>query len=111
MNPKSTSKSTPQTILQQIAQIQKMEKGTLSILRQGPKGPYYNHQCYEDGKNVSRYVPGDQVKELQEGMEGYQRFQNLTEEYVDLIIKKTREERGSDSKKNARSSPGTRPGN
>jgi hypothetical protein len=34
-----------------------MERGTLSVIRQGPAGPYYNHQCYEEGRHVSRYVP------------------------------------------------------
>jgi len=51
------SKPTPQSLLQDIAQIQSLDRGTVSVLRQGPQGPYYNHQCYEKGRNVSRYVP------------------------------------------------------
>ena len=107
MNPKSN----PQSVLQQIAQIQRLEKGTLSIIRQGPKGPYYNHQCYENGKNVSRYVPGDQVEHFKESIEGYQRFQTLVEEYVHLMIERTRAERSCASKKNAKSAPGSGSGN
>lgn len=107
MNPKST----PQSILNQIAQIQRLEKGTLNIIRHGPKGPYYNHQCYENGQNVSRYVPGDKAADFQEAIEGYQRFQKLVEEYVQLMVEKTRVDRSSGSKKNSRTAPGPRPGN
>lgn len=106
-----SSISTPQSVLQQIAEIQKIEKGSVSIIREGPKGPYFNHQCYEKGKNVSRYVPGDQVQALKEGLEGYQRFQTLVEEYVHLMVERSRSDRASVSKKNARSSARPKPGN
>ena len=104
-------KFTPQSVLHQIAQIHQMEKGTLNIIRHGPNGPYYNHQCYEHGKNVSRYVPRDQVQAFQAALEGYQRFQTLVEQYVDLMVEKTRTERASDSKKNPGTAPGSKPGN
>lgn len=45
---------TPESVLRDLAQIQRLDRGSLSIIRQGPTGPYYNHQCYEDGRNVSR---------------------------------------------------------
>ena len=92
-------KSTPQSILQQIAQIQRLEKGTLSIIRQGPSGPYYNHQCYEAGRNVSRYVPSEQVSELKEAIDGYHRFQQLVQQYVQIMVEKTRAEREAGLKK------------
>lgn len=46
-----------------------MERGSLHIIREGPKGPYYNHQCYENGKHVSRYVPQTEVPQIQEAIE------------------------------------------
>ena len=95
MNPKSTSES----ILQDIAQIQRLDRGTLNVIRQGPDGPYYNHQCYEDGRNVSRYVPSPQVAELKEAIEGYRRFQKLVEQYVEIMVEKTRAERQAGLKK------------
>jgi len=95
MNPAPT----PQTILDQIARIQRMDRGTLSIIRQGPQGPYYNHQCYEQGKNVSRYVPAGQVAQLQAALEGYHQFQQLAGQYVELVVQKTRAERAAGSKK------------
>lgn len=66
---------TPEAILQQITQIQRMDRGTLSIIRQGPEGPYYNHQCYENGRNVSRYVPAKQVAQLKDDLTAHHRFQ------------------------------------
>jgi hypothetical protein len=76
-----------------------MDQGTVSVMRQGPQGPYYNHQCYEDGRNVSRYVPAEQVPELQEAIEGYRRFQELVRQYVRLQVGKTRAERHAGLKK------------
>ena len=95
MNPSPT----PESILQHLARIQRMDRGTMSIIRQGPQGPYYNHQCYEEGKNVSRYVPADQVAELQAALEGYHQFQQLVDQYVHLVVEKTRAERAAGSKK------------
>lgn len=88
-----TSKPTPESVLQQIAQIRHMDRGSVSVIRQGPNGPYYNHQCYEGGRNVSRYVPSAQVAGLQEAQNNYRRFQQLIEQYVQLVVERTRVER------------------
>ena len=72
------------------------------MIRQGPAGPYYNHQCYEEGRNVSRYVPSAQVSEIQEAIEGYHRFQKLAEQYAQLVVEKTRAEREAGLKKKTR---------
>jgi len=90
---------TPQLLLQQIAQIQHMERGKLCVIRQGPQGPYYNHQTWENGRNVSRYVPQDQVAPLQQAIAGYAQFQNLVEQYIQLMVDKTRAELTSGAKK------------
>ena len=93
------TKSTPQSVLQEIAQIQRLDRGTLSVIRQGPEGTYYNHQCYEEGRNVSRYVPSEQVSELKEAIDGYHRFQQLVQQYVQIMVEKTRAEREAGLKK------------
>jgi hypothetical protein len=95
MNPKPT----PESILQDIAQIQRLDRGTVSVIRQGPEGAYYNHQCYENGRNVSRYLPGEQVPEVKEAIAGYQRFRQLVDQYVELMVEKTRAERQAGLKK------------
>jgi len=92
----------PELLLQQIAQIQHLERGTLSVLRHGPKGPYYNHQCYENGHNVSRYVPAEQVPDLRSAIEGYHQVQALMAQYVQLLVERTRAERATGEKKRPR---------
>jgi hypothetical protein len=93
------AKPTPQSILHDIAQIQQLDRGTVSVLRQGPNGPYYNHQCYEKGRNVSRYVPAEQVPDLKAAIDGYQRVQELMAQYVELLVEKTRAQRQAGFKK------------
>ncbi len=97
VNPKS------QAILQQIARIQRIDRGKLTVLRYGPNGPYYSHQSWENGKNVCRYVPADQVGALEQALEGYQQFQRLAAEYAEEIIARTRTELRDDSKKKLQS--------
>ena len=93
------TQSTPQSILQDIAQIQRLDRGTVSVLRQGPEGPYYNHQCYEKGRNVSRYVPSQQVPELKEAIANFHRLEQLMKQYVELLVERTRTEREAGFKK------------
>ena len=89
----------PKSILKEIAKIQEMERGTISIIRKTPAGDFYNHQTWENGKNASRYVPRDEVAALQEAINGYHQFKELTEEYAQQIIQKTRAERVAHLKK------------
>lgn len=96
------SNTTPESILQQIAQIPRIERGKISVIRQGPSGPYYNHQTWEDGKNVSRYVPQDQVAALQEAIAGHERLQALLDQYVQLREQQSRAERATGAKKKTR---------
>lgn len=94
-----TPPTTPHSLLQQIAQIQHLERGKLCILRHGPQGPYYNHQTWENGKNVSRYVPRDQIPALQQALAGYAQFQQLVEQYARLRIQQFRADRAAGVKK------------
>jgi hypothetical protein len=93
------STKSPQILLQEIARIDKMERGKLSVMREGPSGPFYKLQAREDGRNRTRYVPRDQAPLVREAIEGFQQFQSLTEQYAGLIIDKTRAEIASASKK------------
>lgn len=81
---------TPQALLEQILQIQRMEHGSLSIIGQGPNGPYYNLNSWEEGKNRCRYLPQDKVPEVQQAIEGYHKYQQLTEQYAQQIVEQTR---------------------
>jgi hypothetical protein len=93
--------ATPASLLKQIAQIQQMERGTISLMRKTPSGEFYNHQTWENGKNKSRYVAREEVPSLQEAINGYHLFKELSEEYAQRVIDKTRAERAARSKKNA----------
>jgi hypothetical protein len=90
---------TPHTLLQQIAQISRMEPGKLCVIRQGPDGPYYSLQCRQQGKNLTRYVPRDQAPLVAAHTANYERFQSLVAEYVTLVAHQTRAEREAGSKK------------
>ena len=81
----------PEVLLKEIANLQQMERGKLCRMRRGPKGNYYNHQTWEKGKNVVRYVPHDQVASLRDAIAGYQKFLRLTQIYADEIIRRTRQ--------------------
>jgi hypothetical protein len=91
-----------QNLLAQIAQIQTMERGKLSTLRETSAGTAFKLQAWENGKNISRYIPPDQVAAVQEAVGGYQRFQALTEQYAELKIEETRAALAAGSKKKIR---------
>jgi hypothetical protein len=94
--------STPASLLQQIAQIQRMEPGKLCVIAEGPNGPYYNLQCREDGQTRTRYVPADQAEAVKEHTANHQQFQTLVGEYAAHIIAQTRAEREAGVKKKTR---------
>ena len=89
----------PAQLLQQIAQIQTMERGKLSVLRESSDGPFYKLQAWENGKNVTRYIPRDQAPAVQEALQGYEQFHELTEAYAQQMIDKTRADIAASSKK------------
>jgi hypothetical protein len=91
--------TTPSKLLEQLAKIQRMEPGKLCIMRQGADRPYYNLQCREHGKTVSRYVPQDQAEAVAEHTANHQEFRALVEEYAQHIIDQTRRERIEGAKK------------
>jgi hypothetical protein len=76
-----------------------MEPGKLCVIGQGPNGPYYNLQCRERGKTLSRYVPGDQSAVVAEHTANYQRFQDLVSQYAEMVVAQTRAERAAGVKK------------
>lgn len=96
-------------ILVEMAQIDSMEKGRLTeeyrdSYKDGKPirlGPYFKHQRWEDGKNISRRIPSPKVGELRKAVEGYHRFESLTSEYVQLTVEQTRNQSPEEGKKKA----------
>ena len=62
-------------LFEQIANITRMERGKLTIMRETQEGYCYKLQAWEDGKNVSRYVAPDQADAVQQAIDGYHKFQ------------------------------------
>lgn len=99
-------------ILKEMANITCMEKGSLTeeyrdSHKDGKKvrlGPYYKHQRWEDGRNVSRRVPAAEAKKTRKAVDGYHQFEKLAKEYADITIEMTRQTtEKNDSKKKPKS--------
>lgn len=94
-------------ILSELAQITTMERGTLAEeYRERPapdgkgtvrKGPYYKHQCWEDGRNRSRRIPGEEVASLKSDLEAAARFDQLVDRLAAIAITEGRQNRPSQS--------------
>ncbi len=100
-------KKTNESLLQQIASIQRMEKGNLSIIRKGATGSFYNLQYREDGRNKTLYVPRDQVDIVVENTDNYRKASELFQQYLNQKSEESRSERKG--KKNATDHPLVRP--
>jgi hypothetical protein len=101
---------TPQSLIEQILQIQQMEHGSLSVVGQGPNGPYFNLNSWENDKNCCRYVPQDKLPAVQQAIEGYHKYQQITEQYARQIVDKTRAELAIGVKKKPSQKNKPRPG-
>ena len=111
-------------LLEQMAQLDSMERGTLSEeYRERPDGtggtvrlgPYFKHQVWEAGANQSRRVPTEEVPALRQDLENHRRFTALAEALVEETVQQTRARRGRaqagadpEAKKNSRSKARTK---
>lgn len=98
-------------ILQEMEQIQRMERGSLQAEKrpsvrhpdQG-RGPYHKHQVWENGQNLTRRIPAEQADALAQAIEGRKEFERLAEAFVDATVLLTRAGTSPDAKKNAANS-------
>jgi hypothetical protein len=100
-------------LLEEMGRIERMERGKICQM----KGrEHFNHQTWRNGRNLVRYVPREEVEDLQAAIDGYARFQQLAQHYADEIIRLTRCEHArthprrprrdtASPKKNARDGP------
>jgi hypothetical protein len=86
-------------LLREMSLIERMEFGSLAEEYREAKGsggetvrngPYYKHQKWEEGRNRSRRVPAQEAKALSEAVEGRQRFESLSAEFIELTVASTR---------------------
>ena len=101
--------ATPEILLTQIGSIPRLERGTLSVLRQSARGPCGNFQRWENGRNLSQYVAAEQVPAVQQNLEAYARAQALFDQYVDVLSARSRAERLAEVKKKRPPRPSSSP--
>jgi len=86
-----------------------MERGKLSNYsfkeRPGHAGPYHKLQHWQGGKNHTRYVSIQELPAVQAALAGYEQYQQLTEQYADLVIKETRQNTAGSKKTNPAANP------
>lgn len=93
----------PAQILAQMAQIQSMERGKLSSYQRAGRSKdadtYYRLQTWQDGKNHSRHVRPEELPTLEAALNGYARYCELSDQYVQMIVDRTRAQREQNIKK------------
>ena len=97
--PTQSDNALRQALLDQIASITTMRPGTLAEeYREHPStdgrgtvrlGPYFKHQVWQDGRNVSRRVPVAEAATLKLDTEEAKRFHQLTDQLAQLNIQHT----------------------
>jgi len=92
----------------QMATITRMERGHLSVIRTDPDGhPYFNLQRRVNGRNLTEYIPREEVPAVQEHIAAYERFKQLVEEHLSEVSETSRQERKSGVKKKLRTPDAT----
>lgn len=94
MNAKTYAQRT--SILQQMAALHTMEEGSLKEeYRTGASGtktgPYFKHQVWRDGANVSQRIRPEDVPPLSTAIANRQKFEALSAEFVKLTVADTRQ--------------------
>lgn len=100
LTPPKSVEAVRRSLLDQIAAITTMQPGTLAEeWREHPDpsgegkvrtGPYFKHQVWKDGRNVSRRVPADEAALLREDIDNAKHFAQLTGDLARLNIEHTR---------------------
>lgn len=96
-----------QQLLQQMEQIPHMERGSLQAesrpSQRHPgtdKGPYFKHQVWENGQNLTRRIPPDRADALRHAIQGRLQFEKLAEQFVATTVAMTRTQGAPELKKN-----------
>jgi hypothetical protein len=96
-------------LIEEMSRIERMQRGRLTEeYRQREvdgqireSGPYFKHQVWRDGRNVSRRVKADEAQQLREDIEGLDRFKELSAQYIEATVAMTDESSGDEGKKNS----------
>ena len=101
-------------LLEQMAALETMENGSLkSEFREQPSGtkagPYFQHQVWRDGANVSRRIAAEDAPALATAIANRQQFESLAATFVERTIAHTRQNKFPESFKK-KILPAARPG-
>ncbi len=107
MNSNSSHQSNRKALIDQIAAITTMQPGTLAEeWRERPDpdtggtqriGPYYKHQVWRDGRNLSRRISASEAAQLREDIDNAKRYAELTGELARINIERTLQLRSAGS--------------
>ena len=91
-------------LLEQMAALKTMENGSLkSEFRVQPSGikagPYFKHQVWRDGANVSQRIAAEDAPALAEAIANRQQFESLSARFVELTVAHTRQNQFPESLK------------
>ena len=97
-------------ILQQMAELQSMEFGSLkeeyrTNASGATAGPYYQLQAWHEGANLSRRVLAEEAPALKEAITNRQKFEALAEEFIELTVERTRKQATGETQKKTSSMP------
>lgn len=91
-------------LLQQMAALESMEQGSLKTeYREQPSGaksgPYFKHQVWRDGANVSKRISPQDAPDLAAAIANRQKFEVLAADFIELTVSHTRQNQFPDSLK------------
>jgi hypothetical protein len=102
-------KARREQILQQMAQCDPMEYGSLRAERRPAAGgglsrPYFKHQVWDRGRNLSQRIPAEAAADLEMAIANRHRFEELAREFMDVTVEWTRrrQDKAADAKKNVK---------
>ena len=91
-----------EAIIEELKSIDRMRRGTLTkqvfSKKQGDKtvtqGPYFNLQGSHKGQKFNHYIAADKAQEVQQQVDNFKRFQELSDQCITLTDKVTQLSQG-----------------
>lgn len=103
MDTSPTISARRQKLLAELAELTAIERGTLyEEYREVPDpngpgtvrlGPYFKHQCWEEGRNRSMRIPALQIDSLRQDLAQGLQFDAVTKELATLALAESRQRR------------------
>ena len=107
MKTSDAAEMTRKAALDELASLTSIEFGKISeFYRNRPspdgddvvrRGPYFKHQCWENGRNRSTYIPAEQLESLRQDLENGKRFEQITSQLAAAAIQQSRSNRAAAS--------------